>query len=139
MDPDAVFIILLYLTMLVLTIGSIIGLSKKILQANVSVVLKLLVVGLLVGLLILALVKFDGVETGDAVISRWEIMIYSASILIGLNWSINLNRKSALQSIILPKYLKVAVITIVFAMLIPATFYLLGNFFDNLNLLGSGG
>ena len=139
MDPDAIFIILLYLTMLVLTIGSIIGLSKKIWHTNVSVVLKLLVVGLLVGLLILALVKFDGVETGDVIISRWEIMIYSASLLIGLNWSINLSCKSALQSIKVPKYLKVTVMTIVFATLIPTTFHLIGNFFDNLNLLGSGG
>ena len=139
MDPDAIFIILLYLIMLVLTIGSIIGLSKKIWLANVSVVLKLLVVGLLVGLLILALAKFDGVETGDVLISRWEIMIYSASLLIGLNWSINLSRKAALQTIKVPKYIKVTVMTIVFATLIPTMFYLVGNFFDKLNLLGSGG
>ena len=138
MDLDAIFIILLYLTMLVLTIGSIIGLSKKIWGTDVKVILKLIVVGLLVSLLILALVKFDGVETGNTIISRWEIMIYSASLLIGLNWSINLCRKSALQTIKMPQYLKVAVMTIVFAMLIPTMFYLIGNFFDKLNLLGSG-
>lgn len=139
MDPDAIFIILLYITMLVLTIGSIIGLSKKIWQTGVSVALKLLVVGLLVGLLILALVKFDGVETGDVIISRWEIMIYFASLLIGLNWSINLSRKPTLRTIKVSKNLKVTVMTIVFATLISTMFYLIGNFFDKLNLLGSGG
>jgi hypothetical protein len=139
MDPDAIFIILLYITMFVLTIGSIIGLSKKIWQADISVILKLLVVGLLVGLLIFALAIFDGVETGDVIISRWDIMIYSASLLIGLNWSINLSRKPVLQTIEVPKYLKVTVMTIVFATLIPTMFHLIGNFFDKLNLMGSGG
>ena len=144
MDPDAIFIILLYLTMLVLTIGSIVGLSKKIWRTNVPVVLKLIVVGLLTFLVIFALIKFNGVETGEVqgrqiFISRWEIMIYSASILIGLNWSINLNRKQALQKIKLHKYFKITLVTIVLAIFIPTMFYLMGNFFDKLNLLGSGG
>ena len=144
MDPDAIFIILLYIVMLILTIGSIIGLSKKIWQTDMSLVLKLFVVGLLTFLLILAIVKFDGVESGEVQgrqfhISRWEIMIYSASLLIGLNWSINLSSKPALQTIKLHEYFKITVLTILFATLIPTMFYLLGNLFDKLNLLGSGG
>ena len=139
MDPDAIFIILLYICLLILTIGSILGLSKKIWKSNVSIILKLLVVGLLAGLLILALYKFDTVETGNVTISRWEIMIYSASLLIGLNWSINLSSKSGFQRINVPKYLKLTAMTIAFAILIPTIFYLSVNFFDKLNLLGSGG
>ncbi len=138
MDPDAVFIILLYIIMLVLTIGSIIGLSKKIWRVDVSVVIKLLLVGLLVGLLILALIKFGEIETENTIISIWEIMIYSASLLIGLNWSINLCSKPALKTIKIPKYIKVTVMSIVFAILISTMFYLIGNFFDKLNLMGSG-
>ena len=99
----------------------------------------LLVVGLLAGLLILVLYKFDSVETGNVTISRWEIMIYSASLLIGLNWSINLSSKSGFQRINVPKYLKLTAMTIAFAILIPTIFYLSVNFFDKLNLLGSGG
>ena len=139
MDPDAIFIILLYITLLILTLGSIIGLSRKIWQSDISIVLKLLVVGLLVGLLIFALLKFDTVETGEVTISRWEIMIYSASLLIGLNWSINLSRKQVIQRIKLHKHIKVAVMTIAFAILIPTIFYFTVNLFDKLNLLGSGG
>lgn len=139
MDPDAIFIILLYIGFLALTIGSIIGLSKKIWQSGVSAVLKLLVIGLLVSLLILALVKFDTVETGEVIINRWVIMIYSASLLIGLNWSINLVCKQPLKRIKVPNYLKVTVVTIGFTILIPTIFYFTANFFDKLNLLGSGG
>src|SRR5574343_51128 len=140
MDPDAIFIILLYLTMLVLTIGSIVGLSKKIWRANVSMVLKFIVVGLLTFLLIFALIKFDGVESGEVrgrqfYISRWEIMIYSASLLIGLNWSINLSNKQPFQRIRVSKSIKVIAMTILFAMLISTLFYLICKFFDNLNLL----
>jgi hypothetical protein len=144
MDPDVFFIILLYFVMLVLTIGSIIGLSKKIWQSNVSTVLKFLVVGLLIFLLTIALVKFNGVESGEVkgrqfYISRWDIMIYSASLLIGLNWSINLCRKPALRTIKLHEYFKISILTILFATLIPTMFYLLGSFFEKLNLFGSGG
>jgi hypothetical protein len=138
MDPDVIFLILLYITMLILTIGGIIGLSKKIWQCDVSIAIKLLVVGLLVGLLILALLKFDTIETGEVIISRWEIMIYSASFLIGLNWGININRKQIIQKIKLPNYIKVTVMTILFTVFIPTLFYFLGNFFENLNLMGSG-
>jgi hypothetical protein len=139
MDPDAIFFILLYLYMLVLTIGSIIGLSRKIWRSKVSIAVKLLVVGVLIGLLIFALSIFGTVETGNVTISRWEIMIYSASLLIGLNWSINLNRKQFFEKIKISKSLKVTVVTLVFAILIPTTFYFIANFFDKLNLLGSGG
>jgi hypothetical protein len=106
MDPDAIFIILLYLCMLVLTIGSIIGLSRKIWRSKVSIAVKLLVVGVLIGLLIFALSIFDTVGAGNVTISRWEIMIYSASLLIGLNWSINLNRKQFFEKIKISKSLK---------------------------------
>ena len=102
-------------------------------KSNVSIILKLLVVGLLAGLLILVLYKFDSVETGNVTISRWEIMIYSASLLIGLNWSINLSSKSGFQRINVPKYLKLTAMTIAFAILIPTIFYLSVNFFDKLN------
>ena len=125
--------------MLVLTIDSIIGLSKKIWSTNVPMVLKSLVIGLLIVLLILALAKFNGVERGRHIISRWEIMIYSASLLIGLNWSITIGRRQLLQDIKAPNYLKVTIMTIAFATLIPTMFYLIGNLFDKLNLLGSGG
>lgn len=138
MAPDAIFLILLYLCMLVLTIGSIIGLSRKIWRSKVSIAVKLLVVGVLIGLLIFALSIFGTVETGNVTISRWEIMIYSASLLIGLNWSINLNRKQFFEKIKISKSLKVMVMTLVFAILIPTTFYFIANFFDKLNLLGSG-
>lgn len=139
MDPDAIFIILLYLCLLILTIGSIIGLSKKIWRSKVSIAVKLLVVGMLVGLLIFALSIFDTVETGNVTISRWEIMIYSASLLIGLNWSINLNRKQFFERIKISKSIRVTVMTLMFAILIPTAFYFTANLFDNLNLLGSGG
>jgi hypothetical protein len=36
-------------------------------------------------------------------------------------------------------YIKIIVLTITFAALIPTLFYLLGHLFDKLNLLGSGG
>ena len=139
MDPDVIFIILLYLIMLILTIGSIIGLSKKIWRSRVSIVIKLLVVGVLGGLLIFALSIFDTVETGSVTISRWEIMIYSASLLIGLNWSINLNSKQLFERIKISKSLRVTVMTLMFAILIPTAFYFTANLFDKLNLLGSGG
>jgi hypothetical protein len=144
MDPDAIFIILLYFSMLVLTIGSILGLSKKIWKTKVSMILKFLVVGLLIFLLTIALVKFNGVESGEVqgrqfYISRWDIMIYAASLLIGLNWSINLSHKPALQTIRLNEYFKITILTILFAIIIPTMFYLLGRFFEKLNLLGSGG
>ena len=139
MDPDGIFFVLLYLLLLILTIGSIVGLSRKVWQSKVSIALKLLFVGILVGLLIFALSMFDTVETGEVTISRWEIMIYSASFLIGMNWSINLNRRQIFQKIKVSKYLKVTIMTIVFAVLIPSIFYFTANFFDKLNLLGSGG
>ncbi len=139
MDPDGIFLILLYLCLLGLTIRGIIGLSRKMWRSDVALAFKLLVVGVLIGLLIFALVKFDTVETGEVIISRWEIMIYSASFLIGLNWSINLIRKQAFQRIKVPKYLLVTVMTIVFTISIPTIFYFTSNFFDRLNLLGSGG
>lgn len=139
MDPDAIFIILLYLIMLGLTIGCIIGLSTKIWESAASIVLKIFVIGVLVGLLILALLKFDGVESGYVIISRWEIMIYSASFLIGLNWSINLIRKQSVLRIKVPTFVKAAFMTILFAIIIPTIFYVLANFFDKLNLLGSSG
>jgi hypothetical protein len=139
MDPDGIFLILLYLCLLILTIGGIIGLSRKVWRSDVSLVIKLFVVGVLIGLLIFALVKFDTVETGEVFISRWEIMIYSASFIIGLNWSINLIRKQAFHRIKVPKYILVSVMTFVFTVSIPTIFYLTANFFDHLNLLGSGG
>jgi hypothetical protein len=144
MDPDVIFIILLYITMLVLTVGSIIGLSKKIWRHDVPIALKLFVIGLLVGLLILALVKFNGVESGEVqgrqfYISRWDIMIYSASFLIGLNWSINIVHRQVFQRIKLPSYLKVTIMTIVFSVLIPTIFYFSANLFEKLNIMGSGG
>ena len=139
MDPDAIFIIFLYLIMLGLTIGCIIGLSRKIWLSDASMVLKIFVIGGLVGLLILALLKFDGVETGEVIISRWTIMIYSASFLIGLNWSINLIRRQAFLRINAPAFVKASVMTILFTIMIPTIFSVLANFFDKLNLLGSGG
>jgi hypothetical protein len=139
MGPDAIFIILLYFFLLILTIGSIIGLSRKIWKSKVSLAIKLLVVGSLVGLLIFALSIFDTVETGDVAISRWEIMIYSASFLIGFNWSINLNRKQVFQRIRIPNWLKVVIMTMAFAVLLPALFYFMGKFFEELNIFGSGG
>jgi hypothetical protein len=144
MDPDVIFIILLYFVLLILAIGSIIGLSKKIWKSNVSIVIKFILVGLLIFLLTIALFKFNGVESGEVkgqqfYISRWDIMIYLASLFIGLNWSLNLCRKPSLQTIKLNKYFKITILTILFAVIIPAIFFLLGNLFDNLNLLGSGG
>ena len=129
--------------MLALTIGSIIGFSKKIWKLDVLLSVKLIVIGLLVGLLTLALIKFNGTETGETAgsnyISRWEIMIYSASLLIGLNWSINLVYKQVFQQIKLPNYLKVTILTILFSVLIPVVFYFTANLLDKLNIMGSGG
>lgn len=139
MDPDVIFIMLLYLIMLGLTIGCIIGLSRKIWLSEVSIALKIFVIGVLVGLLILALLKFDGVETRDVIISRWTIMIYSASFLIGLNWSINLTKKQAFLRLNAPSFVKAAFVTICFTIIIPTTFYFLANLLVKLNLFGSGG
>jgi len=139
MDPDAIFLILLYLVMLGLTIGCIFGLSAKIWQTSAPWGLKIFAIALLVGLLIVALLVFDGVETGERIISRWQLMIYSASFLIGLNWSINLIRKQAFVRIKASNLIKVAALTISFSVLIPTIFYFLANLFDKLNLLGSGG
>lgn len=139
MDPDVIFIMLLYIIMLGLTIGCIIGLSKKLWLSEVSIALKIFIIGILVGLLILALLKFDGVETRDVIISRWTIMIYSASFFIGLNWSINLSKRQALLRINAPSFVKVAIVTICFTIIIPTTFYFLANLLVKLNLFGSGG
>jgi hypothetical protein len=138
MDPDVIFIIFLYFCLLILTIGSITGISKKVWKSGLSKSLKLLVIGLLIGLLILALYKFDSVETGSVVISRWKIMIYSASLLIGLNWSINLSKRPEFQRIKVNKYLKVTVLVVLITILIPVIFFSLANFLVKLNLLGSG-
>jgi hypothetical protein len=143
MDPDVIFIILLYILMLILTIVSIFGLSKKIWRQGVSIAVKLIVIGLLVGLLIFALLIFNDTETGETVvgvvISRWEIMIYSASFLIGLNWSINLVRRQVFETIKLPNYLKVTILTIAFSVLIPSMFYFSAKVLEQLNIMGSGG
>ena len=139
MDPDAIFIILLYFIVLILTIGSIIGLSGKIWKSSLSLFFKLLLIGIPVSLLVLAILNFNTVETGNVVISIFEVMIFSASILIGLNWSLNLKNRKLLQRIKLPVYLKVAIMTFLFTLLIPAVFYLTANFFERLNLMGSNG
>jgi hypothetical protein len=143
MDPDVIFIILLYILMLILTIVSIFGLSKKIWRQDVSIAVKLIVIGLLVGLLIFALLIFNGTETSETVganvISRWEIMIYSASFLIGLNWSINLVRRQVFETFKLPNYLKVTILTIAFSVLIPTVFYFSAKVLEELNIMVSGG
>jgi 4-amino-4-deoxy-L-arabinose transferase-like glycosyltransferase len=136
MDLDTIFVIILYLCMLFLSIGSIIALSRKIWRTKISMILKLLIPVILVGLLIIALLLFDTVETSEVKISRWEVMIYSASIIIGLNLSLNLNRKKLLSKIKVASNLKVIIITIMFAIFISSTFYFTANLFDKLNILG---
>ena|SRR5688572_11221896 len=139
MDPDVIFIIVLYLILFILTVVSIIGLSKKILKSNLSLITKLILIAILIILLCIGILKFDTVDTSSVVIRTIEVIIYSASILIALNWSIHLTKKYSFSGIKLATYLKVGILTLIIAILIPVAFYLLANHFDNLNLLGSGG
>lgn len=134
MDPDAIFIFLLYFIFLILTIGSIIALSKKIWKSNFSKTIKFLLLGLPIIFLIFALQNFGG----DAASVIWiiEIIIFP-SLLIGLNWSINIIRRQPFDKIRLPIYLKIITLTIFISILIPSILYLIGNFFDWLNLMGS--
>lgn len=139
MDPDAIFIILLYFILFILTCASIIGLSRKIFKSKMSTAVKLLIVALLVGLLIAGILTIDTVYTNDVLISPIDVIVFLASLSIGLNWSINLAHRRLLQRISIPVYVKVAIMTIVFTILIAAIFWLTANFFDKLNLMGSGG
>jgi hypothetical protein len=136
MDPDAIFIILLYIIFFILTIGSIIGLSKKIWNSSFSKTVKFLFVGIPIIFLIIALQNFNG----DAASVIWiiEIIIFP-SLLIGLNWSINIIRRQPYEKINLPKNLKIFCLTILFSSLLLSLLYLVGNFFDWLNLMGSSG
>ena len=136
MDPDAIFIILLYFTFLILTIGSIIGLSKKIWNSTISKPVKLLFVGLSVFFLVIALLNFSG--PADSALWIIAIVIFP-SFLIALNLSINIIRKHPFDKFKFPVNFKIIVLTILFSVLIPTVFYLIGNFFDWLNLMGSGG
>jgi hypothetical protein len=139
MDPDSIFIIFLFLIVFVLTIGSIIGLFRKIWKSNFPNLIKILLIVPLLIFLVFAILKFDTVESGNVVLSTVEIIMLAASFLIGLNWSINLTRKQSFQKANLPQYLKIIILTIIFTILIPGLFYLTANFFDKLNLMGNGG
>jgi hypothetical protein len=139
LDSDAMIIIILFLILLVLTIGSLIGLSKKIWASAVPTILKILAIGLLLLLLIIGLFKFDTVDTGKIYISTAEIIVLSASFVIALNWSINISRKISKRTNKIKPYITIPVLTIAFSFLIPFSLYWLGILFDKLNLMGSGG
>jgi len=93
MDPDAIFIILLFLILLVVTIINLVGLSKKIWASGAPTILKIFSIVLLLLLLIIGVSRFDTVDTGKVYISTVEIIILFASFVIAINWSINISRK----------------------------------------------
>jgi hypothetical protein len=137
--PGCFFIILLFFILFILTCASLIGLCRKIFRSKMSTTVKLLLIALLVGLLVAGIITINTAYTSDALISPTGIGVFSASLIMGLNWSINLTHGRLLKRISLPAYIKVAVMTIVFTILIPIIFYFTGDFFDKLNLMGSGG
>lgn len=139
MDPDAIFIILLFLILFVLTIVSIVGLSKKIWRSATPTFLKILTVGLLLFLLIIALFKFDTVDTGKVYVSTAEIIVLCASFIIALNWSIDISKKLSNRTSKIKPYITIPLLTIALGFLIPFSLYWIGNLFDKLNLMGSGG
>ena len=134
MDPDAIFIILLYFILFVLTVVSIVGLSKKIWASVTPTFIKILTVGLLLFLLIIGIFSFDTVDTGKA-----QIIVLCASFIIAFNWSIDISKKLSNRTSKIKTYITISVLTIAFSFLIPFTLYYLGNLFDKLNLMGSGG
>jgi hypothetical protein len=134
MDPDVIFLILLYFTLLIFAIGSIIGLTKKIWKASFSKTVKLVLIGLVIILLLVEILIFSSAR------STWVLglFIFFPSFLISLNWSINIIRTNPYDKIKLPINTKIIILTILFTVVIPTMFFLIGTFFDKLNLMGSG-
>jgi hypothetical protein len=134
MDPDVIFLILLYFTLLIFAIGSIIGLTKKIWKASFSKTVKLVLIGLVIILLLVEILIFSSAR------STWVLglFIFFPSFLISLNWSVNIIRTNPYDKIKLPINTKIIILTILFTVVIPTMFFLIGTFFDKLNLMGSG-
>lgn len=139
MDPDAIFIILLYIILLVVTVVNLIGLSNKIWSTGLSIVLKILLTGILLLLLVLGLFNIDTVDTGNVFISTAEFIVICASFVIAINWSINISRNLSKRPKKINPFIVIPLLTIFFTLLIPFCLYWLGNLFDKLNLMGSGG
>ena len=139
MDPDAIFIIMLWFSLLILTIAAAINLLKKIWRSGFALAFKILLTPIVIFPLVFGIMKINTVEVGPPVISIFDIIIYSASFIIALNWSINIARKLVKRNRPVSPYLSIPVLIIFFTLLIPFAFLQIGQLFDRLNLLGSGG
>ncbi len=138
MDPDFIFIFLIWFIYLGFTIGAIIGLSRKIGGSRILKVYKALLICLIPALLVIAVYKFVTLN-GDTMYYA-DILFYYAAFLISLNLSINIASK---YSTVLRKKFSLPIFILLMTagltIAIPYFMYAASDFFDKLNLMGNGG
>lgn len=138
MDPDAIFIILLFIIYLILLVINSIGLIRKIIYMNWPLAIKIILPVLLVGFFIWGPWYFTTtVHTSG--ISPYPILLTIGALVIGLNWSLNIAKGIQFSKTRLSRSALIILLTIAFTILLPLSLYLLGHIFDSLNIMGSSG
>jgi hypothetical protein len=138
MDPDVIFIILLLLVFLILMIVNTVALVKKIARTKWPLAVKIAIPVLLVAFLIWAPWYFTNTVYTHDTVYQMDLIMGAGALVIGLNWSLNIAQNIKLRPGISPSIV-VILLTVVFTILLPLSLQLLGNLFDSMNIMGSGG
>ena len=128
MDPNIIFFFLFIVVFLILTIVNLVGLVAKISNFNLSTGKKaILIIFLIVSLTLGVLFSFSD----NFLVAG--ITLFFASLISGLNWSLNLSRKYSGKK----KRRAIVLFTILFTILLPAALIFLIKLFDHLDLIQS--
>lgn len=139
MDPDAIFLMLLFLVFFVLLLVNTISLIKKIARTKWPLAVKIIIPVLLVAFLIWGPWYFTSTVYTNDTAYQMDLLMGAGALIIGLNWALNIAQNTTFRPGRISSSLVVILLTVAFTILLPLSLYLLGNLFDSMNIMGSSG